>query len=100
MRTSTAPTRAASSVTRSKRPRRSVTGLRARGPATRLLDHLVRLKEERLRNWEPESLRCLEVEHQLELGGLLNGDVGRLRALEDLVHEGGGAAVQVLEIDA
>src|SRR5436309_10473546 len=67
-----ASTRAASTVTRSNRPRRSVTGGGLAGP---LLDHLVRLEEDRLRDREAEHLRGLDVDHQLELCGLLDGKI-------------------------
>ena len=56
-----------------------------------LLDHLVGPQQHRLRNRQPEGLRRLEVDDQLELGGLLDGEIGRLGALEDLVHVSGRA---------
>ena len=40
----------------------------------------------------------LEVNHQLELRGLLDREVGGFRALEDLVHESGSAASQVIQV--
>src|SRR5713101_6573182 len=85
-RTSTAPMRAASSVTRSRRPRRSVTG---GGLASQhaLLDHLIRPQQHRRRDREPERLGGLHVDHQIELGGLLDGQILGLHTLEDLVHE-------------
>ena len=54
----------------------------------RLLDQLVRLEEQRLRDREFECLRGLEVDHQLELCGLLHREIGGLGALEDFVDEG------------
>ena len=46
----------------------------ARGPAHRpSADHLVRLEEDAGRQRQPESLRCLEVHHQLEPRRLLDG---------------------------
>ena len=50
-------------------------------------DHLVRLKEEGWRNRQAEGFRRLEIDHQLELHGLLDGEVARLGAFENLVHE-------------
>src|SRR5262249_46717990 len=50
------------------------------------LDDLVGSDEEGLRNRQAESFRGLEVDDQLEFGGLLDGKVGGLGALEDLVH--------------
>ena len=43
-----------------------------------LLDDLVCADEHRLRDREPECLRRLEVDDQLELGRLLDGKVGGL----------------------
>src|SRR5262245_53630953 len=48
-----------------------------------LLDDLVRSQEKRLRDWESKSLRGLEVDQQLELGWLLDGEVSWLGALEN-----------------
>src|SRR5437870_13270763 len=47
-------------------------GISHRGSA----DHLVRLEEYARRNREAESLGSLEVDHQLELRRLLDGEVG------------------------
>src|SRR5712691_13549178 len=80
-----------------KRPGRDCTG--ARGQHA-LLDHLVRLQQERGRDREAEGLRGLEVDDQLELRRLLDGKIGGLSALEDLVHIGRGTSIQVREIGA
>jgi hypothetical protein len=48
------------------------------------LNHFVAAHEERLRDREPERLRGLEVDDQLELGRLLHGQVGGSGALEVL----------------
>ena len=58
----------------------------------RLLDHLIRPLQQRRRDRQAEGLGGLEVDHQLELRGLLDGKVARLGSLEDLVHVGSGAA--------
>src|SRR3990170_1928946 len=58
-------------------------------------NHLIRPNQQRLGDRQPEGLGGLEVEHQLELGGLLDGEVAGLRALEDLVDVASGAAEQV-----
>ena len=54
-------------------------------------NHLVRLEEEGWRNRQAERFRRLEIDHQLELHGLLYGEVARLGAFENLVHEADGA---------
>jgi hypothetical protein len=45
------------------------------------LDHLVGAGEERWRNVEAERLRCLKVDHQLELGRLLDRQLCRVGAV-------------------
>ena len=60
-----------------------------------LLDDLVRSEQQRLRDREAERLRRLQVDDQLELGGLFDREVSGLGSLEDLVNVGGGAPVQV-----
>src|SRR5437867_3188637 len=60
-----------------------------------LLDHVVRPHQDRLRDRQAEGLRGLQIYHELEFRRLLDGEVGRLRALEDLVHVGGGAPEEI-----
>src|SRR2546426_6002485 len=48
-------------------------------------NHLIRLEEQRRRNGEPEGLRGLEVQDQLELHRLLHGEVRGPRPPENLV---------------
>jgi hypothetical protein len=55
-------------------------------PCLRLLDHLVRPEKEERGNRDPEGLRRLEVDDQLELRGLLHGQVGRVGPLQDAIH--------------
>src|SRR2546428_2690056 len=83
MRTSKAPMRAASSVTRSRRPRRSVTGQPS------LLNDLIRTDQDRLRDRQAEGLRGLQIYHELEFRRLLDGEIRGLRPFEDPVHVGG-----------
>ena len=58
------------------------------------LDHLVRPDQHRLRNRQAQSLGGLEVDYQFELRRLLDGEVGGLGALEDLVDVGCDPAVR------
>jgi hypothetical protein len=44
----------------------------------RLLDNFVRPQEEPRRDRQPQDLGGLEVDDQLELGGLLDGEISRL----------------------
>src|SRR5215831_17855968 len=59
----------------------------ARG-AHDLLDHLICSRQQRWRDREADGLRGFGIDHQLERGGLLHGQVGGLRPLEDLVDVG------------
>ena len=65
-----------------------------------LLDDLIRPRQHRRRDREAERFGGLQVDHELELRGLLDGQVGGLGALEDLVDVDGGAPEQVLEVFA
>src|SRR5690242_20428185 len=60
-----------------------------------LLDHLVRPLQERRGDRQAERLGGFEVEHQLELCGLLNGQVAWLGPLLNLVSIDGKARVRV-----
>src|SRR5215468_10155159 len=63
-----------------------------------LFDHLVEVGEHGRRNHKAEGLGSLGVDHQLELGRLLNWKIGRLRALENLVDIVSRAPKQVSNI--
>src|SRR5215831_17288265 len=56
------------------------------------LDDLVGPDEDGLRDRESKSLGGFEVDEQLELGGLLDGKVGRFGSFENLIDEVRGAA--------
>src|SRR6266481_5492443 len=59
------------------------------------LDHGVRPPKYRLRDRQAEGLGGLEVDDQLELRRLLDGQVRGVGAFEDLVDVGRGAAIQI-----
>ena len=54
----------------------------------RSTDHLVRLEQDHGRQREPEGLRGLEVDHELEPRRLLHGQVRRRGTSQDFVHIG------------
>src|SRR5262249_42200310 len=63
--------------------------------AAKSLDYFVGSNEDGLWNGQAQRLGGLEVDRQLELGGLLDGEIGRLGALQDLVDEHGDALLGV-----
>src|SRR5437867_13312362 len=54
-------------------------------PLAASLYHLVRPQEHRTRDLDADRLRGLEVEHQLELGRLLDRQIRRIRAAQDAI---------------
>jgi hypothetical protein len=56
------------------------------------LDDLIGAKEKGRRDGDAKRRGSLQVDHQLELGGLLHWKIGGLCALQDLVHVDGGKA--------
>src|SRR6266851_5239736 len=68
----------------SKREARLRTALT--GPPFSWIDHLIRPLQERRRDRQAKGFGGLQVDDQLELGGLLNRKISRLCALENLVH--------------
>src|SRR5215831_1894768 len=61
------------------------------------LDHLVGAGEQRRGHIKAECLRGLEIDHQLDLGGLLHRQVRRLLALENAARIDTGLAVCIRE---
>src|SRR5262249_11835815 len=59
------------------------------------LDHLIRPREERRRDGEAERLGSFQVNHEHEFRRLLNWEISRLGAPENLVDVGGGPAPQL-----
>src|SRR4030095_3861592 len=61
------------------------------GQTAALLNNVVCSHEDRLRDRQAQRLRGLEIDHQLEFGRLLDGELRGLGPLEDLVHIDRGA---------
>src|SRR5215467_4366510 len=59
------------------------------------LNSLIRLEQQRLRDGEPQRLGSPQIEDQLELRGLLDGKITRVRAPENLVHVAGSPPVYI-----
>ena len=78
-----------------QRPGRDCTGARA---STALFDHLICLQQERGRNREAECPGGSLVDDQVELGGLLDGEIGGLGALEDLVDLDSSATILLRDV--
>ena len=53
-----------------------------------------------MRDRKAERLRSLKVDDQLELRGLLDGNVSRFGALQNLVHIEGAAPVELVNVRA
>jgi len=64
----------------------------------RAFDHLVGVRDERRRYVKAECVGSLEVEHQFELGRLLDRQIARRRPFKNLVDKVGRAATQLDEI--
>src|SRR3954447_2792753 len=58
-------------------------------------DHLVGLREDGRRYGKAKHFGSLEVDHQIELRGLLRGQAGRVGALEELIDVAHGATVLI-----
>jgi len=65
-----------------------------------LFDDLIRSQQQRRWNGEAEGFGGLQVDDELELGRLLDWQIGGLGALENSVHKLGGAAVEVPKVRA
>src|SRR5215813_4039839 len=69
-----------------------------RWSSTALLDDLVRTAQHRLRDRQAKGLRRLEVDDQLELGGLLDWQISGLGSSQDLGHVISRPSVKIEEI--
>src|SRR5215470_11603853 len=61
------------------------------------LNQLISLCDEERRHFETKRFGGLEVDHQFELRRLLDGEVARLGALQDLVHKRGAAPEEIAQ---
>ena len=77
------------------RSRTSARYLRRGGDRRFLFDHLVGAGEQRGRHGEAERFGRFHIDHQLEFGRLLNGQIGGLGALEDLVDVAACTNIQI-----
>src|SRR3954454_8123947 len=65
------------------------------GEAGALFDHLIGTTEERRRYDQPKPVRGLQIDYQLELGRLLDRQIGRLGPAQNLVDVVAGSPKQV-----
>jgi hypothetical protein len=65
------------------------------GRCLSLPDHLIRLEEDVRGDRQVKGLGGLEIDDQLELGGLLYGQIARLRSFQNLVDVYGGPSKEL-----
>src|SRR5215510_5042069 len=75
-------------------------GLMHRSKRACSFDHLISSREQGGWHGDTQSLSSLEVNHQIELDRLLDGEIGGLCALEDLVDDRRAAPLQFCEVGA
>src|SRR5712691_3866362 len=63
-----------------------------------LFDHFVGAGEQHWRYFKAETFRCLQVDDKIEFGWLLDWDVRRLRAAQNLVDKVCGTPEQIREV--
>src|SRR5215469_7993806 len=63
-----------------------------------LFDHLVSERKHLIWNGEAKRLGCLEIDDQIELGGLHDWQVGGFFALEDFDDVGARLAIGILKV--
>ena len=79
-------------------PRADATGSLAK--KHQLFDHLVSARKQGVWYVEADRLGCLQVDHQLELGRVLDRQLSRLLALQNAIDVPPGAPVEVDVVDA
>src|SRR5215469_1527745 len=67
---------------------------------SRLFDHLVGAKQERVRDCQPKRLGGLEVQDQLVFRRQLHREIARLLAAQDAIDISGGATKDVYLVDS
>src|SRR5262245_4623002 len=96
-----APTKIATTRTGSKMDLQSLSEMRDDAPSgVVLFNNLVRPQQQRRRDGEAKGLRGFQIDDQLELGRLLDREVGGFRALEDLVDVRCRASPQLVGVGA
>src|SRR5262245_54737542 len=63
-----------------------------------LLNYSIRTQEKRSRNRQPECLCGLQIDHEIQLGRLLDRERLRLRSSQDPINVAGGAPEQIVAI--
>src|SRR5262245_28995765 len=72
----------------------------ARGPSTPSFDHLVGAREQRRRHFDAQRLGRFQIDHQLVLGRLLEGQIASLLATQDTINIRCSASVLLKAIRA
>jgi hypothetical protein len=86
------------SPARTERPFRAMNGLTHRSKICASFDQLVGAQQERFRHFQPQGPGGGQIDGQIELGRLLDRDIRRLRAAQNLVDQVGGAPVLAREV--
>src|SRR5262245_18933927 len=84
----------------SRNLRRSLISLSPPGLVVRVgsLNHLISSQQQRWRNREAERLSGLEVDDEVEPGGMFDWEISGFGTLKDLCHVGSGVSIEIREI--
>ena len=88
---------ASAALARPNGPRQATRARRRKGKRAGSPDHLIRAQQDRLWDGETERFGGLEIDHQFELGRLLDRQIAWLGTLQDLVDVFGRSAEEVIE---